>query len=40
MVGGVIVGFGVAITFMGGGSTGGVDVLTFIFEKYLRITKQ
>ena len=37
MVGGVIVGFGVAITFMGGGSTGGVDVLTFIFEKYLRI---
>lgn len=37
MVGGVIVGFGVAVTFMGGGSTGGVDVLTFIFEKYLRI---
>ena len=37
MVGGVIVGFGVAITFMGGGSTGGVDVLTFIFEKFLRI---
>jgi len=37
LVGGVIVGFGVAITFMGGGSTGGVDVLTFIFEKFLRI---
>ena len=37
MVGGVLVGFGVAITFMGGGSTGGVDVLTFIFEKFLRI---
>lgn len=37
MIGGVIVGFGVAVTFMGGGSTGGVDVLTFIFEKFLRI---
>lgn len=37
MVGGVIVGFGVAVTFMGGGSTGGVDVITFIFEKYLNI---
>ena len=37
LVGGVIVGFGVAITFMGGGSTGGVDVLTFIFEKFLKI---
>lgn len=37
LVGGVIVGFGVAITFLGGGSTGGVDVLTFIFEKYLGI---
>ena len=37
LVGGVIVGFGVAITFIGGGSTGGVDVLTFIFEKFLRI---
>lgn len=37
MVGGVIVGFGVGVTFIGGGSTGGVDVLTFIFEKFLRI---
>ncbi|MCQ2086826.1 MAG: YitT family protein [Bacilli bacterium] len=37
LIGGVIVGFGVAITFIGGGSTGGVDVLTFIFEKYLNI---
>ena len=35
--GGFLVGFGVAITFVGGGSTGGVDVLTFIFEKYLHI---
>lgn len=35
--GGVLVGTGVAITFVGGGSTGGVDVLTFLFEKYLHI---
>lgn len=35
--GGVFVGVGVAITFVGGGSTGGVDVLTFLIEKYLRI---
>lgn len=37
MVGGVIIGFGVAVTFIGGGSSGGVDVLTFVFEKFLRI---
>lgn len=35
--GGVFVGAGVAITFVGGGSTGGVDVFVFLFEKYLRI---
>ena len=35
MVSGVIIGFGIALTFLGGGSTGGVDVITFIFEKYL-----
>ena len=35
--GGVFVGIGVAITFVGGGSTGGVDVLTFLLEKYLHI---
>lgn len=35
--GGVFVGAGVAITFVGGGSTGGVDVLTFMIEKYLKI---
>ena len=35
--GGVFVGIGVAITFVGGGSTGGVDVLTFLMEKYLKI---
>ena len=37
MFGGVFIGIGVAITFVGGGSTGGVDVLTFLFEKYLKI---
>lgn len=37
ITGGVIVGFGVAITFVGGGSSGGVDVLTFILDKYLHI---
>ena len=35
--GGVFVGGGVAITFVGGGSTGGVDVLTFLMEKFLHI---
>ncbi|MBO4856022.1 MAG: YitT family protein [Bacilli bacterium] len=35
--GGVFVGVGVAVTFVGGGSTGGVDVLTFLIEKYLHI---
>ena len=35
--GGVFVGTGVAITFVGGGSTGGVDTLVFMFEKYLKI---
>ena len=37
MFGGVFIGVGVAITFVGGGSTGGVDVITFLFEKYLKI---
>lgn len=35
--GGVFVGAGVGITFVGGGSTGGVDVLTFLAEKFLHI---
>lgn len=35
--GGVFVGGGVAITFLGGGSTGGVDVLQVMGSKYLRI---
>ena len=37
LFGGVFVGSGIAITFVGGGSTGGVDVLTFLIEKYWRI---
>lgn len=35
--GGVFIGAGVAITFLGGGSTGGVDVLQLIISKYTRI---
>ena len=35
--GGVFVGGGVALTFLGGGSTGGVDVLQVMLHKYLRI---
>ncbi len=35
--GGVFVGGGVALTFLGGGSTGGVDVIQLLLSKYLRI---
>ncbi len=35
--GGVCVGAGVAITFVGGGSTGGVDVIVVILDKFARI---
>ena len=35
--GGVFVGGGVALTFVGGGSTGGVDVIQVLMSKYLRI---
>ena len=35
--GGVFVGGGVALTFLGGGSTGGVDVLQVLLYKHLRI---
>lgn len=35
--GGVFVGGGVALTFVGGGSTGGVDVLQLLMAKYWRI---
>lgn len=37
LFGGVFVGGGVALTFLGGGSTGGVDVLQVMLHKYLRI---
>lgn len=37
LFGGVFVGSGVALTFLGGGSTGGVDVLQAIGKKYLNI---
>lgn len=35
--GGVFIGGGVAITFLGGGSTGGVDVVQVMFSKYFGI---
>lgn len=35
--GGVFVGGGVAITFVGGGSTGGVDVFQVILRKYFQV---
>lgn len=35
--GGLFVGLGVALTFLGDGSTGGLDVLCFICYKYLHI---
>ena len=35
--GGVFVGGGVALTFLGGGSTGGVDVIQFLMSKYFKI---
>ena len=34
LLGGMLVGTGCAITFHGGGSTGGVDILTFIVSKF------
>ncbi len=34
---GVFVGIGVSFTFIGGGSSGGLDVLTFMIEKYLHV---
>lgn len=35
--GGLSVGGGLALTFIGGGSTGGLDVITFLIEKHLRL---
>ena len=37
--GGAFVGVGCALAFMGGGSTGGVDVLAFVICKYFRKAK-
>lgn len=34
LFGGIFVGGGVAITFLGGGSTGGVDIIQLILKKY------
>ena len=39
LFGGVLVGAGCAITFLGGGSTGGVDIVTFIICKYFKNVK-
>ena len=36
LFGGLCVGTGCALTFLGGGSTGGVDILAFIFCKYVK----
>ena len=38
-VGGVIIGVGCALTFLGGGSTGGVDVISFVICKYFKKLK-
>lgn len=35
--GGIFIGAGVALTFSGGGSTGGVDVITLVINKYTGI---
>lgn len=37
LFGGVFIGFGVGLNFLGGGSTGGVDVIIAIANKYLGI---
>lgn len=37
LFGGAFVGAGVAITFLGGGSTGGVDVIQILIKKYIGI---
>ena len=34
LFGGALVGVGCGITFIGGGSTGGLDIVAFIFKKY------
>lgn len=37
LAGGVLVGFGVGVTFVGGGSTGGVDVFPLMMEKLFNL---
>ena len=37
IIGGACVGIGCSLTFLGGGSTGGLDILTFIINKYTGI---
>ena len=37
LFGGVFVGGGVALTFLGGGSTGGVDVLQLLLSRWLKV---
>ena len=39
LFGGILVGAGCAITFVGGGSTGGVDIITFNICKYFKRIK-
>ena len=39
LFGGTCVGAGIAITFLGGGSTGGVDIITFILCKFIKKLK-
>ncbi len=39
VIGGVLVGFGCALTFRGGGSTGGLDILALICAKYIKGAK-
>ncbi|MEG0978140.1 MAG: YitT family protein [Bacilli bacterium] len=38
--GSALVGIGVALSFLAGGSTGGVDIIVFIFTKYIKIFKE
>ncbi len=39
LFGGIFIGAGCAITFIGGGSTGGVDIIAFIICKYFKKVK-
>ncbi|NLI94850.1 MAG: YitT family protein [Erysipelotrichaceae bacterium] len=37
LIGGVLVGAGVGLTFLGGGSTGGIDIFAIIINKYTKV---